>query len=170
MKDAILVNLGLKIKIDVSKVVKESILIQQAIADQLFEIKHMLTPGQFFQLTPNLKQYVFSKFFVKQKLVPPLPSIPAVALVAIDPHMVIIQVHVGRNLVDDVLLNEGFGANIITEDLKKRLGLPSAKLAPYMLQMADRSLMKPIKIIRDLKIHNMEFHTLPHSLFSRTMY
>jgi hypothetical protein len=33
MKDAILVNLGLKIKIDVLKVVKESILVQQAIGD-----------------------------------------------------------------------------------------------------------------------------------------
>jgi hypothetical protein len=51
-----------------------------------------------------------------------------VALVAIDLHMAVIQVHVGQNLVDDVLLDEGSGANIITEDLRKWLGLPSPKL------------------------------------------
>jgi hypothetical protein len=59
--------------------------------------------------------------------------------------MVIIQVHVGRNLVDDMLLDEGFGANIIIEDLKKQLGLPSPKLAPYMLRMANQNLTKLIK-------------------------
>jgi hypothetical protein len=41
------------------------------------------------------------------------------ASVAINPHMVVIQIHVGRNLVDDVLLGESFGANVITEDLRK---------------------------------------------------
>jgi hypothetical protein len=49
----------------------------------------------------------------------------------------VIQVHVGQNLVDDVLLNGGFGAKIITEDVRKRLGLPSPKRIPYMLQMVD---------------------------------
>jgi hypothetical protein len=47
--------------------------------------------------------------------------------------MVIIEVHVGQNLVDDVLLDKGFGTNIITKDLKKRLGLPFPKPAPYAL-------------------------------------
>jgi hypothetical protein len=51
-----------------------------------------------------------------------------VTLVAIDLHMAVIQVRVGQNLVDDVLLDEGSGANIIIEDLRKWLGLPSPKL------------------------------------------
>jgi hypothetical protein len=38
----------------------------------------------------------------------------------------------GKNLVDDVLLDKGFGANIITKDLKKRLGLPSLKPTFYV--------------------------------------
>lgn len=54
-------------------------------------------------------------------------------LVAINPHMTIIQIHIGQNLVDDVLLGEGFGANIIIEDLRKQLGLPFPKPVPYML-------------------------------------
>jgi hypothetical protein len=56
-----------------------------------------------------------------------------VASVAINPHMAIIQVHVGQNLVDDVLLDGGSGANIIARDLRRQLGLPSLKPTPYML-------------------------------------
>jgi hypothetical protein len=61
----------------------------------------------------------------------------AMASIAINPHMVVIQVHVGWNMVDDVLLDENFGANIITKDLRKWLGLPSSKPTIYMLQMAN---------------------------------
>jgi hypothetical protein len=93
----------------------------------------MLTLGQLFQLAPDLKHYVFSKLSSKQKSVPSLPLIPIVASIAINPRMAIIQVHVGQKLVDDVLLNRGFSANIITKDLRKWLGLPSPKIAPYML-------------------------------------
>jgi hypothetical protein len=46
------------------------------------------------------------------------------ASIAIDPHMAIIHVHVGQNLMDDVLLDIGSRANIITKDLRKQLGLP----------------------------------------------
>jgi hypothetical protein len=93
----------------------------------------MLTLGQLFQLTPNLKQYVFSKFFSKQKSIPTLPLIMATTLIAIDPHMAVIHVHIGQNLVDDVLLGEGSRANIIIKDLRKQLGLPFPKFVPYML-------------------------------------
>lgn len=40
------------------------------------------------------------------KLIVPLEPIPIITLIIIDLHMAIIQVHVGKNLVDDVLLNE----------------------------------------------------------------
>jgi hypothetical protein len=40
------------------------------------------------------------------KLIVPLEPIPIITLVIIDFHMALIQVHVGKNLVDDVLLNE----------------------------------------------------------------
>ncbi len=79
--------------------------------------------------------------------------------VNIDPHMAVIQVHVGQNLVDDVLLDGGFGANIITKDLRKQLKLLLPKPIPYMFWMADQNLMKPVRIIWDLKIH---IHEIPH--------
>jgi len=55
------------------------------------------------------------------------------ASIAINPHMTVIQVNVGQNLVDDVLLDGGSGANIIAEDLRRRFELPSLKPTPYML-------------------------------------
>jgi hypothetical protein len=40
-------------------------------------------------------------------------------MVAIDLHMVVIQVHVGKNIVEDVPLGQGFGINIMIEELQK---------------------------------------------------
>jgi hypothetical protein len=70
---------------------------------------------------------------------PTQPQAPPfdVGLVVIDSQMAIILVHVGKNIVEDVLLNGGLGVNIITEDLRETLGLPISKLAPYTLRMAD---------------------------------
>jgi hypothetical protein len=59
------------------------------------------------------------KLSLEQKSVPSLSPILVMVAVAINLHTTIIQVHVGRNLVDDVLLNEGSGAKMIIEDLKK---------------------------------------------------
>jgi hypothetical protein len=44
-------------------------------------------------------------------------------------------------------LDEGLGVNIIIEDLRKKLGLPIAKLAPYTFRMANQTLPKPIGLI-----------------------
>jgi len=41
------------------------------------------------------------------------------ALATINPHMVTIQIHVRKNLVDDVLLDEGFSVNNDIEDPRK---------------------------------------------------
>jgi len=49
----------------------------------------------------------------------------------------IIQVHIGKNTIEGMSLDGGFGINIITEQLKLRLGLSKPKLAPYNLRMVD---------------------------------
>jgi hypothetical protein len=36
--------------------------------------------------------------------------------VAIDLHMVVIQVYVGKNMVEDILLDRGFNVNIMMEE------------------------------------------------------
>jgi hypothetical protein len=66
--------------------------------------------------------------------------------------MVIIQVHIGKNTIKDVLLDGGFGINIITEQLRLRLG-PKPKPIPYNLKMVDQTTTKPMRLIKDLKIY-----------------
>jgi hypothetical protein len=65
----------------------------------------------------------------------------------INPHMAIISMHVGENLMEDVLWDEGSGVNIIIKDLRKKLGLPILKLAPYTLRMANQTLTKLVQLI-----------------------
>jgi len=80
-------------------------------------------------------------------------------LVIVNLHMVIIQVQIGKNIVEDVLLDGGFGVNIIIENLRKWLKLPIPKLDLYNLKMANQIIAKLIGLIKNLKIH---VHRIPY--------
>jgi hypothetical protein len=67
--------------------------------------------------------------------------------------MVVIQVQVGKNIVEDVLINGRISVNIITKNLITKLGLPKPRPSPYHLRMVDQSIIRPLGIIRNLKIH-----------------
>jgi hypothetical protein len=58
-----------------------------------------------------------------------------------------------------MLLDGGSGNNIITKQLRLRLGLPKPKLAPYNLGMANQTTTKPMGLIKDLKIY---VHGIPY--------
>ncbi len=58
-----------------------------------------------------------------------------------------------------MLLDGGFGVNIIIEQLRLRLGLPKPKLAPYNLRMTDQTTTKLVGLIRDMKIY---IHGIPY--------
>jgi hypothetical protein len=60
---------------------------------------------------------------MKPPMSKPVP-IPIVTSIVIDHHMVVIHVHIGKNLVNDELLDGKLGVNIIIEKLKATLGLP----------------------------------------------
>jgi hypothetical protein len=83
--------------------------------------------------------------------------------VVIDNHMTISQVHIGKNTIEDVLLDGGCGVNIIIEQLKLKLELPKPKLAPYNLKMVDQTTIKPMGLIKDMKIY-------VHGIFYITMF
>jgi len=51
-----------------------------------------------------------------------------------------------------VLLDGGFGVNIIMKKLKVQLGLSKPKHAPYNLHMANQTIVKPLGLIKDLRI------------------
>jgi hypothetical protein len=60
------------------------------ITQQLLKSKHTFTLGQLFKITSDLKQYVIAKFaFGKKKTIKAGPNL-VIALVTIDPHMVVI--------------------------------------------------------------------------------
>jgi len=51
--------------------------------------------------------------------------------------MAVIQVQVGKNIVEDVLIDGGANVNIITKNFKTKLGLPKPRSTPYHLRMAN---------------------------------
>ncbi len=73
--------------------------------------------------------------------------------------MAVIQVLIGKNTIKDVLLDWGSRINIITKQLRLKLGLPKPKHAPYNLKMANQTTTKPVALIRDLKIY---VHGIPY--------
>jgi uncharacterized protein involved in high-affinity Fe2+ transport len=78
-----------------------------------------------------------------------------VASIAIDHQMVMIQVQVGKNFIEDILLDGGFGVNIIMEKLKVQLGLSKPKLTLYNLHMDDQTIVKPLSFIKILRFLSM---------------
>jgi hypothetical protein len=79
--------------------------------------------------------------------------------IKVDNLMAVIQVQVGKNIIEDVLIDGGANVNIITKNLRTKLGLPKPRLGPYHLEMVDQSMTRPLGIIRNLKIH---IHGIPY--------
>jgi hypothetical protein len=77
--------------------------------------------------------------------------------------MAMIQVQIGKNFIEDVLLDGGFGVNIITKKLRVQLGLSKPKPTPYNLLMAYQTIAKPLGLIKDLKIL---IHGIPYAITS----
>ncbi len=49
--------------------------------------------------------------------------------------------------------------NIITKNLRTKVGLPKPKPAPYHIKMANQNMTRPLGIIKKLKIH---IHSIPY--------
>ncbi len=88
----------------------------------------------------------------------PRPNL-VITFVAIDPHMVVMYVQVSKNLVEDVLLDGRSGMNIMTKGLQKWLEFPSPKLTLYTIGMADQTITKLVRLIKNLKIY---IHGIPY--------
>jgi hypothetical protein len=79
---------------------------------QLLKIIHELKRYLWQKLKPEKIQNVSKKTIEKQvgSLIPEVKT----TVVTIDNHMEIIQVQIGKNTIKDVLLDGGFGVNIVT--------------------------------------------------------
>jgi len=62
-----------------------------------------------------------------------------------------IHVKIGKNFIEDVLLDGGSGVNIITKKLNEHLGLIKPKPMPYNLCMIDHTIVKPLGLFKKLK-------------------
>jgi len=81
---------------------------------QVLKIKYVINLGQFLKIVLDIKWYIFKPVMYVQPIQPELTYV----IMAIDHRMVVIQVQVGKNFVDDVLIDGGFGVNIIIKNLK----------------------------------------------------
>jgi hypothetical protein len=141
-----------------NKTLKE---ILRDINTQVLETKYVINLGQLLKIVPYIKWYIF-------KLIKPIQLVqlervqaePTCATIVIDHQMVVIQVQVGNNFIDDVLIDGGFGVNIIIENLRIQLSLSKPNPKPYNLRMVDQTIAKPLGFIKDLKIF---VHGIPYT-------
>ncbi len=70
--------------------------------------------------------------------------------IEVDNQMAIIQVQVGKNIVEDVLLNGRASVNIVTKYLKIKLSLPKPRPFPYHFKMVDQNMTRPLRIIHGI--------------------
>ena len=114
-----------------------------------------------FSLSPSLTKFVRSR--LTEVVTQPSRTSTTEELIAtteaIDEHMPVISICIGKNIVHDVLLDGGLGVNVITEEERRRLGLPKPSRAPFNLKMANRTITKPTGLLRDVKIH---IHAIPY--------
>ncbi len=96
------------------------------------ETKYTLNLGQLLRVIPDIKSYILNP--IPSKLV--LPE-PIVASIAINLQMAVIQVQVGKNFIEYVLLKGGSKINIIMEKLRVQLGVLKLNPSPYNLHMAN---------------------------------
>ncbi len=82
-----------------------------------------------------------------------------IVAIKINNQMVVIQIQVGKNIVEDVLIDGGANVNVIIKTLKTKLSLPKPIPTPYHLRMVDHNMTRPLGIIRNLKIH---IHGIPY--------
>jgi hypothetical protein len=86
---------------------------------------YTLNLGQLFKIVLELKRYLLHKLKLEKTHSLSKPNIkkqdgyliPEVGttIITIDNHMIVIQIQIGMNTIEDVLLDGGFGVNIMTE-------------------------------------------------------
>jgi hypothetical protein len=135
----------------------------------MLEMSYILNLGQLLKIAHKLKIHFWQKLklekihnlrgtTIEKQVGSSIPKVRT-AVVTIDNHMAVIQVQIGKNTIEDVLLDGGSGVNIIREHVRLRLGIPKLKPPPYNLRMADQTTTKLVGLIKDLKIY---VHGIPY--------
>ncbi len=93
--------------------------ILQDMNKQMLETSYTLNLGQLTKITPNLKKYLWQKLKANKPYINTRPMnekatsyvVPNINIttIFIDNHMDVIQLQIGENMIDDVLLDGGLG-------------------------------------------------------------
>ena len=131
------------------------------VLESIQNYKLQVTMRDLFSLSPSLTEFIRSRLTeaVTQPSRTPTTEELIAATEAIDKHMPVISICIGKNIVDDVLLDGGSGVNVITEEERRKLGLPKPSPAPFNLKMANGTIAKPTDLLQDVKIH---IHGIPY--------
>jgi hypothetical protein len=79
----------------------------------------------------------------------------------VDPGSPVIQVSIGTIIIPNTLVDLGASINVMTNETKLKLSLDGLRPTPTVLQMADKSLVKPEGVIEDviLSIDSWDYPT-----------
>ncbi len=72
--------------------------------------------------------------------------------------------------IEDFFFDGGFKVNIITKKLWMQLKLTKSKLAPYNSHMIDKTIVRPLGLIKDLKKKSINFFIQSPLLLYRIVY
>ena len=139
----------------------KTIELSHRILESIQNHKLQVTMQEMFSLSRSLTEFVRSRLteVVARPSRTPTTKELIAATEAIDKHMPVISICIGKNVVDDVLLDGGSGVKVITKEERRRLGLPKPSPAPFNLKMANETIAKPTGLLRDVKIH---IHGIPY--------
>ena len=70
----------------------------------------------------------------------------------IDPRNLVVSVQIGNFLVSNVLINLGVAINVMTKQTMDQLRLSHLRPTPTVLELADRSKIKPEGVLEDVII------------------
>jgi hypothetical protein len=104
--------------------------------------------GQLIKIFPKLRK-ILAKFFLRMQK----KHVSDVCIVGThhkndcDEVLPITQVSIGNCEIMDVLLDGGFGVNIIFEHLRRKLGLKKPQSALFMVRMANQRKVQLVGLI-----------------------
>jgi hypothetical protein len=108
--------------------------------------------GQLLEIAPYCKKRVMAALTSQEEETEKPTSTYHVTTKAFDEEMPMISVIVKNRRVPNVLIDGGSGVNIITDTLRRKLGLTKIEPTPFTIKMADQRKVMPKGIIRDVRL------------------
>ena len=127
--------------------------VDKVIREVFKQTKANISVGQLLEIAPYCRKRIMAALQEEEEesAVGP-PHSYHVKAQDYDEEMPMITVVTKNKRVPNVLIDGGSGVNIITNALRKKLGLINIETAPFTIKMADQRKMVPVGLIKNLKI------------------